>query len=383
MSSFFDDLEAQLRSAAHAAADAPDGRAPRVPRARRRRWGRRPARIDAGVLAAVAVVVVVVVAAVALLGHGLRPAAPPPASPPPGAGIAELLQRTPAPQLRQEFGYIAAATRTVIASPACRVGHRTGASFAHGSPSPALVSALGVLARPAQPGDRADTSTLAVTPEVYAGHVRRALSAHGVSYYVVPARTDLAASMPSDRCFDLQIAALRRALPQIPPKLRAPTQALQAGAIAYFRNAAAHAPRDTVCLVNVAANDGGSACGITAAQIEAGMAPEDDQGTYFGLVPDGVASVTLMTAGRSVTTAVRGNVYAAHLGGSGPATAPVTVIWRSEQGRERKRISYPGPRVSEAECRRDVACAIAMFGGLTTSHSKSSTQAPRVAPARR
>ena len=53
-----------------------------------------------------------------------------------------------------------------------------------------------------------------------------------MSYFSVPARSDRAAEIPSDRCFGLQRAALLAYAPTIPSSLRESTLRLQAGLIA-------------------------------------------------------------------------------------------------------------------------------------------------------
>ena len=247
MSPFFDQLEDQLRSAARARAgghEAPPARRPG------RRWLHAGLRA-APVLAAVLVALVVVGGALVLLRHHGRGTPSPSGTPPTGPGLASMLAHTPQRRLHRELSYIAAATHSTLDSRACRLRQPTGVSTIHGTPGPALVSALGVLRRPATPADRLDPAVLAGTPDVYAGHARRALTANRVSYYIVPARYDRSASVPSDRCFALQIAALHQALPKLPSALRDQTRVLQAGLIAYAQRQAARAPRDTVCLVTV------------------------------------------------------------------------------------------------------------------------------------
>jgi hypothetical protein len=72
-------------------------------------------------------------------------------------------------------------------------------------PSPALVSTLGVLRRPAgRPTDRLSSQWLAGEGQVYAGSVRHMLTARGVSYHVWATRGVLTGSVPSDRCFALE-----------------------------------------------------------------------------------------------------------------------------------------------------------------------------------
>jgi hypothetical protein len=67
--------------------------------------------------------------------------------------------------------------------------------------------------------DRLPSPLGAVGVRIYAGLGRRALVADGFSYYILAARSVPASGFPSAPCFDLQAAALRRALPTIPAAL--------------------------------------------------------------------------------------------------------------------------------------------------------------------
>jgi hypothetical protein len=362
MSPFFDELESQLRSAAKSVAGAPD-----VPRARRRRRPWWPGGAEfAPVVATVVVVVLVVGAALLLLRGGHPQPTPPSASPPPNGGLAALIEKTPQKQLRREFSYIAAATKDVLNSHVCAVQQPTGVTFVRGTPDPTLLSILGVLRRPATSADRLSTGVFVGTPDVYAGSVRRAFSAAGETYYLAVAPFDRAASIPSDRCFALETRALAQYLPKIPRAVRAPTQTLQAGYIAYIRNLFARAPRDGVCLVEVGRGYSGASCGTTATQIEEGGGDaSDDNGVFTGIVPDGVARVTLSfpatssQPSHSVTGIVRGNVYTIPDGGASPSVPRPTVTWLSARRRVIKTIPVPTQAQERAACQKvPVTCAL-------------------------
>jgi hypothetical protein len=380
VSPFFDELEAQLRSAAHGEVGAPG--APDAPRARRRRWprlGRWPARFDLAPVLATVVVVLVVGAALVLLGRGGHQPSPPPASPPPHSGLLALVEKTPQKQLRREFSYISAATKTVLNSPACAVLQQSQGSFIHGTPDPTLLSLVGVLRRPATPADQLSRGILGGIPEVYAGSARRAFSAGGETYYVAVAALDEAASEPPARCFTLQARALAAYLPKIPAALRDQTQALQAGYIDYFRNLVAHAPRDEVCLADVGRSDNGASCGFPATEIKDGVPPNDNNGVFSGVVPDGVASITLTfpaargRPARSLTGRVRNNVYAIPAGSEGESPAQPGVTWRSADGRVLKSVPVPTAAAERAVCRQLVACVLFQDGGVSVTSSSSGT----------
>lgn len=99
--------------------------------------------------------------------------------------------------------------------------------------------------------------------------------------------------IPSPRCFELQRSALQGYLPRIPAPLRRDTNELQASLIAHDRGLATHAPRDTICLVTVPGTAAARAAGFLRARSGWGIAVSEDQGLYSGVVPDGVATVTL------------------------------------------------------------------------------------------
>jgi hypothetical protein len=383
MSPFFDDLEAQLRSAARGVAAGQH-----VPRARRRRRWFSPARLDlAPVLATVVVVVLVAGAALVLLGHGRQQPPSPPASPPPKGGLAALINNTPQKQLRREFAYMAAATKHVLASPVCQ-HELTTPSFVHGTPDRSLLSILGVLRRPATPADRPNPSVFDGMTDVYSGSARRAFSAGGESYYVAVAGFDEAASVPSNQCLALQARALAQYLPNIPSGLRKPTQELQAGFIAYAQNVRTHGPRDGVCLIDVGLIVNGASCGITATQIKGNATREDDNGVFIGVVPDGVASVTLAIPAahghpaRSLTGPVRGNVYAIRVGGPDEQPIQPAITWRSAEGRVLKSIPVPTPAMERAACRQQIVmCTLLRYGPMTSTTSSSGPSVRRASPA--
>jgi hypothetical protein len=397
MSRFFDELESQLRAAAEDRASASAGRrvgalGRRFPRIRGRRPAWWPASIDLAPVLATAVVILVVGAALVLLGRAGGHQSPPPASrpPTPNAGLAGQLEKTPQKQLRREFAYIAAATKGVLGSPECQVQQPTGVSLVHGTPDRTLLSLLAVLRRPATPADRVNPSMFTGIPDVYAGSARRAFSAGGETYYLAVSGFDEAATIPPERCFALQTRALAQYLPNIPPALRAQTQALQAGYMAYDRRIATQGPRDGICIVDTGRSDNGASCGTTAAEIKDGLPPNDENGVFEGVVPDGVASVRLAfpashgRPARSVTGPVMGNVYAIRVTGAGQAPpAEPAVTWRSAQGGVVKTVPFPTPALEREACRQQaVACAMFQDGGLvqTSSSSSSGTETARSAP---
>jgi hypothetical protein len=381
MTPFFDDLETQLRRAAGERAGSASTSGARRAARRAQTWLRAAAR-GIPIAVAIATTIAIVVVALLLVRHGTGGPAQTP-----GGGPPSTLPNLSSPHARRELGYIEQATAATRRSPACRVRHFPRQSIIHGSPAKALLSILGVLRRPAMPADRlSPNESLGMPMAVYAGATRRALVAHGVSYYLIPARQDPSAGQPSTSCFAAQQAALVRALPTIPAALRAPTRALQARMIAFDRRLISQPPQDVICLATYAQNSGGASCGGTAGTIARGASSLQEDGnshTVSGLVPDGVASVTLRfpAAGgrpaRAVTTAVHGNVFAVRA--AVPTTQaeaePIEVL-RSANGRVIRTITPPSRSAVAATCRRHPIQCVALSGATTEQASSSSSTVP-------
>lgn len=401
MTSFFHDLEDQLRTAARertGAAGAPGdgpGRPPRhKPRRGPRGWLAGSARA-LPVAVAVAVTLIVLVGALVLLGHRGGQSASAPASGGAANAFAALIARTPPSRLSHEYALLGAvsskvrlgACRQTLAS---RVAQANRVSEIHGVPARALLSTLGVLRRPATAADRLPESSLPMHGQglsVYAGATRRAARIGQTSYYFVPVREDLAASLPSARCLAMENAAMTRALPTFPAALRGDMRVLIAAFIAYERDLAAKPSVDAICQVAQQRNGGGMSCSDTADQIRHGLFPEADNGTFTGLVPDGVASVTLSfpaAAGgsaRSVSAKVHGNVYAVHVGASQTIRpGSPTIRWRAADGRVLKTYAEQAVTSVRQLCRQHpAAClpAVLLMGGVSTSSGSGSSESSR------
>jgi hypothetical protein len=331
MTDFFDELEAQLR---HAARDRLARR-----RAPRRRW-LRPLRRTSGtvaIVAAVAVAVAVAVVALTTIGHHKN-------------GQGSLQPSTPGPTgavLRQEANYIRAANLTARRSGACREDRQQLPAVSDGSPSHALLSDLGVLRRPAVAADRLPRSVNlgGSVSEVYIRYVRLARVTDGVSYYIVPAAHALVSPGPTSslRCRAAILAALRAELPRIPRGLRPSTLALATRLLANAGARAQLAREGGICLMSVSAQGQGGTCGSTASELKQnGMLSAF--GPLSGVVPDGVASVTINypsgngQRAQTATTNVAGNVFASSINPGANHSATPTIIWRSATGRTLKTV---------------------------------------------
>lgn len=377
MSSFFDDLEAQLAGAARAQTAVQDasgrGRGrDRGRRARGRRWGAAAARVvpvGLTVLTAVAIAVL----ALTLLHHARAGnASDGPASPPPSSnGPIQLLPSNPNRTQRQEITYLYGAQDNAARQDQVCNSDRSLAglgnpgrrpSLSQAAPSTATLAILGVLRRPAVASDKLPPRLIGSPPhqqvypdgtvppvkDVYIRYVRKARHRFGANYYVVPAG-DVNPLVPVPaRCWAEQRAALQRELPTIPPRLRAGVLALEPLFIAQQRHN--ELPYPGVCLIGI--NDtgnGGGGCdaGGSLSQIENGTgampsAAPTGVGVVDGLVPDGVRTVTFeYQRHRAVTVLAINNVFIVRRQGLPNYGFPNTIVWRVADGRTIKVIHRP------------------------------------------
>lgn len=380
MTSLFDQLEQQLRDAAHERVAA---RGPVRRGGHPRAWLRAGART---VPVAVALVTTIAVVAVALvLAH--HSSAPTPA---PGGGEPAGLPAIGSARARRELVYIRRATAATLKSPACTTRAPEQPAVLRGTPSPALRSALAVLRRPAGPQDHLSPQALEGITGIYPGAERLARVTRGVTYYLVPVRTDPGAGQPTLRCLAAQRTALRQALPSIPHALRAQTQALQTELIAFDRRLISSPPQDGVCLLTRMRGGGGSSCSETLAQIRRGTGGlQESEYTYTDVVPDGVATVSLRfaahdgRAAQTVSSPVVGNLFVASAPGPHAlpgAAQPSVVEWRAADGRVLHR--FLAPTSLAATCRHRLAACLALYGsGVEEQASSSSSTTASAAPA--
>jgi hypothetical protein len=315
MTDFFDALESQLADAA---------------RARSRRRLRLPRWIRVvPVLAAAGVAVVVLVLALTLLRHGH----------PTTRAAGGAAQRG---YLSPEFNYLREAARHESACRPSRGPVLPGTS--EGPPAPALLSLLAVLRRPATAADRLPRSlhASAGVRGVYVHYIRLARVSGGMSYYIVPAESVSNKEPIPARCYEALIVAVRAEMPHIPAKYRKPTLALAERILARDRQAAQARTGPGVCLLMTGNSGTAGTCGATAAQLTT-VGLLSFSGTVSGVVPDGVATVTLRYpdgGGRhpkTVTAAVVGNVFASATTMEFRLPGP-SMIWRSPTGAVLKTI---------------------------------------------
>jgi len=382
MTSFFHDLEAQLRTAAQQRTGTDPEPATQSPK---RNWLGRGLR-TVPVLAAVAVTLAVMIGALLVLvpGHSHTP----PTSPA-GGGLGAILGTQSTAQVERELHYISQATRSAQQSGECRrtLAARIHVRLIRGRPSQAVLSVLGVLRRPPTAADHLATNLLDSTGPIYAGSIRRAFHAGGASFYVY-VEHDTGAEYPSDRCLTMQLHALERALPTIPLPLRDSTRTLETRLVAYERKLKASAHQDILCFVIQAQNGESSSCGIPVSQLaQAGITPEGIGDVVGAIVPDGVASVTLRypvhggEPARSFTATVHGNAYAVRVGSdiSGRAAGAPTIIWRDAGGHVIKVIAPPKPGAARQACQAHPLACLTVEGG-SSERSSGSESATAAAP---
>ncbi len=368
MSNFFDELEAQLHAAARAqiTVNRPQ---PRVVRG----WPRSVAH-GIPILLAVGTSIAIAVFALVFVGHkhsNTPPPNPPSGGPPAASGPPPPLRLSHTQQA--EVIYLEKAMGTAVrrdqacSPPPPGLDASRRPSFSQGSPGTDILAILGVLRRPSAPSDRLPARIIGAPPnqqvypngtippvkDVYARYIRRARWRFGAGYYLVPAgNVNLSQPLP-ERCYREQQAALHQELPQIPARLRAGALALEPRFLAYQHELAR--PYPGVCLLALNSTGNGDGCGggYSISEIEQGHTISSGGptgvGGVYGLVPDGIASVTLYYPAHSrhgpeqaITVKAINNVFIVHNPGQRLPNYgfPTKMIWRSGTGAVIKAITY-------------------------------------------
>ena len=354
----FDDLEGQLLDAIE------------------RRGSRRSPRASAvAVLASSALVAALAVFAIVLLGHR-KPSQPSPPRTPAASPQHTVRTRTVTGQSSsrgQILFVMPHASQSVLRSvsaalfgtasnhPVCSPVAQPnphGATISQGTPTAAVLSVLGVLRRPSTPADRLPATLyrdgrpllLGEPSQVYVRYIRRARVVNGVAYYLIPG---VIGSPPPptrvlNRCYAEEMQALRNRLSHVPGAQRTSTLSVGATVFAEARaSAEKQRPYDGVTELDWqlrATGGGGGSGAASAATIEKqGMLGATDS-DVFGVVPSGVAKVTLEWGGkrRPVTTDVINNVFVVSTPGAAAEFPPPKMIWRAANGRAIKTVAEPG-----------------------------------------
>lgn len=237
----------------------------------------------------------------------------------------------PAPALEPalpptESGYLQTAKQAAVArDPACSTQRVPPVN--HGSPSRGLLSILGVLRRPTTPADKLGQWFLNDPHNeiggVYVNYVRLARRADGNNFYIVPVSAGGFRPVP-ERCYGEEAAALAR------EQMSAASRAQILQYLAWERSQ--DVPHeDGICFAEVSPRGGASiGCGSQLSAIERHGTLTGDGVLMSGVVPDGVASVTLRFPKASVTARAVDNVFVAREPrGDNP---PPRIAWRSADG---------------------------------------------------
>jgi len=208
------------------------------------------------------------------------------------------------PTQQREQKYVETAALKGINGPDCLPEHV--ATTNPGAPPAPLLSILGVLRLPATPADRLSPVFLSHETGLYVNYVRFARSAFGQRWYVWVAGPHQGLLPPANvgRCLAAQTADFQQELPSIPKALRAATTQMFNAHISDERRRDGLSPRPPgVTLFGfTGGGSGGGGGDATAAQIEQqGSWGSSSGGTganpgltlFWGVVPDGVATVTL------------------------------------------------------------------------------------------
>ncbi len=336
--------------------------------ARRGRWPGRVRATPGGLATLLAVATTIAVAAVAIVlihthaGGGAPHQSPPASGPPSPSPQSAPPPANPTRSQREEENYLYRAQGTAFRG--CGGGPAGVASrpptISQGSLNPALLSILGVLRRSAQPTDKLPKRVVGrdhhVVPDgsvppaqdIYVRYIRRARTRFGAGYYIVPAgNVNQSGPVPAS-CYAAQRKALERELPQIPKRLRAQTLALEPSFLAQMKSDSK--PHEGICLLALNSTGGGDVeCGSTVTTIEqgntTGSGGPTGVGVVYGVVPDGVATVTLYYRGRypghPETVHAIDNVWILpdHRQRLPDYGFPRKIVWRSANGSVIKTIS--------------------------------------------
>ena len=253
--------------------------------------------------------------------------------------------------------YIQPEVLRAVNSPVCARG--TVPATTTGIPPASLLSIVGVLRRPAARGGASDVVSRlgGEYPGLYVKYVRFARAVDGLDWYVSVSAGHLGIRAPVhiNRCIAAQTANFDRELPRIPKAFRADATEIFTAQIQNERSVDAHNPPVGVNLTGLGpyGGSGPSSGGATAAGIEAGAlayggsltGSGPDTASVEGVVPDGVASVTLhYDAGpasayghkhapaANITATPVNNVIVVTVPRNVGNASPQTMIWRSANG---------------------------------------------------
>ena len=214
-----------------------------------------------------------------------------------------------------------------------------------GAPTPALLAALAVLRNPRAVADELPGSLRGNAPSGrFVQYIRLATTAGGLAYYVVPSSSPSRMPLVTSQCIAASVTAADNEVRRLAAPLRARVLDLIARLATRERETLARQTGDAVCLLFAGHDTGGGTCGATAADVrDWGLVSV--LGPLAGIVPDGVATVTIhYPAGdglRAVTasTKVVNNVFVTSITRAfGTRRLTPTILWRSASGRVLKTV---------------------------------------------
>jgi hypothetical protein len=255
----------------------------------------------------------------------------------------------------RENAYVAEAVRATRQLPGCEhlgiseLELSTGGGVTTSPPDRALLAVLAALHKPAVSADSLPRTIVGWGHRrEYGRFIRLAATVDGWAYYVIPTASPFRDWRLAPSCLTVLSAKAHAEAPQIPASMRASTLALVAREIASYRAGLRREIGKGVCL----ASEGGTVCGATASDIRNwGLVAE--YGQMVGLVPNGVASVTIhipasgkpailptnitnSTSYRPASTdtfGVTDNVFVTNIAEDLRPFSGTTITWRSASGR--------------------------------------------------
>jgi hypothetical protein len=262
----------------------------------------------------------------------------------------------PSARLLREQHYVETAVLKAINGPACVREHVAATNT--GPPPASLLSILGVLRLPATAADKVPLGITAHQSDVYVKYIRLARTAFGISWYVWVAGPPEAFFPPANesRCLAAQAADFRGELTSIPKALRSATTQMLNAQIRAERTRDAQPPRPPgVELFGLNPGGGGGGGGGADAEVieqhgswggtSGGTGKNPGLTRFNGIVPDGVATVTLhYPAGKvggfsrrtapavTITAHAVNNVVVVSVPRAGAQALRVTTTWRASDG---------------------------------------------------
>jgi hypothetical protein len=263
------------------------------------------------------------------------------------ASSQSALGRLPAPphggSVRTREAYYWRAAYTLVSKAGlCKqpqfTSKRTGVD--RGKPSSGLLSVLAVLRRPHTASDNLPKNLGNRPPGRFVGYTRLASTVNGISYYVVPSSDPFFPHPIAGACYVDMVRTVREDASQIPVSIRTAMLKTVTRLLTVQRETSTRESGDGICVMYRGPHSSGGQCGANAGDIKhwgllIGLGP------ISGVVPDGVASVTVRyspgSGGRvtSATVRVVNNVFATAIArqvGGNVSNWP-TVIWKSSDGK--------------------------------------------------